>query len=45
MLCVNVLKWDMTEYQLWLVRMRKALSNPRVHSYMKVRFVYGRKPA
>jgi hypothetical protein len=40
----NVLQWPKEDYQLFLMGMRKMLKNRRVHSYMKVRYVYGRKP-
>lgn len=40
----QVLKWAHDEWQLFLVEMRKVLRNPRVHGYVKVRYVYGRKP-
>ncbi|CCE27614.1 uncharacterized protein CPUR_01088 [Claviceps purpurea 20.1] len=32
------------EYYVWLAAMRKAMRNPKVHSYMMVYIVYGRKP-
>ncbi|KAG6069900.1 hypothetical protein E4U16_007281 [Claviceps sp. LM84 group G4] len=32
------------EYLVWLASMRKAIRNPRVHSYGMVQVVYGRKP-
>ncbi|KAG6070193.1 hypothetical protein E4U16_007099 [Claviceps sp. LM84 group G4] len=32
------------EYQVWLATLRKAIRNPKVHSYMMVQVVYGRKP-
>ena len=32
------------EYHVWLASMRKAVRNPKVHSYMMVQVVYGRKP-
>ncbi|CCE28852.1 uncharacterized protein CPUR_02541 [Claviceps purpurea 20.1] len=32
------------EYQVWLATIRKAIRNPKVHSYMMVYVVYGRKP-
>ncbi|KAG6070458.1 hypothetical protein E4U16_006899 [Claviceps sp. LM84 group G4] len=32
------------EFQLWLASMRKAIRNPKVHSYIMVQAVYGRKP-
>ncbi|KAG6069704.1 hypothetical protein E4U16_007478 [Claviceps sp. LM84 group G4] len=32
------------EYQVWLANLRKAMRNPKVHSYMPVQVVYGRKP-
>ncbi|KAG6068737.1 hypothetical protein E4U16_007883 [Claviceps sp. LM84 group G4] len=31
------------EYQVWLATLRKAIRNPKVHSYMMVQVVYGRK--
>ncbi|KAK7419232.1 hypothetical protein QQZ08_010946 [Neonectria magnoliae] len=40
----NVLKWPKDDYQIFLMGMRKALRNRKVHSYMSVRYVYGRKP-
>ncbi|CCE28846.1 uncharacterized protein CPUR_02535 [Claviceps purpurea 20.1] len=32
------------EYHEWLATIRKAIRNPKVHSYMMVQAVYGRKP-
>ncbi|KAG6066582.1 hypothetical protein E4U16_000231 [Claviceps sp. LM84 group G4] len=32
------------EYHAWLATVRKAIRNPRVHSYVMVHAVYGRKP-
>ncbi|KAG6069992.1 hypothetical protein E4U16_007219 [Claviceps sp. LM84 group G4] len=32
------------EYHVWLASLRKAIRNPRVHSYMMLYIVYGRKP-
>ncbi|KAG6172696.1 hypothetical protein E4U51_006985 [Claviceps purpurea] len=32
------------EYHVWLASMRKAMRNPKVHSYGMVQVVYGRKP-
>ncbi|KAL1866293.1 hypothetical protein VTK73DRAFT_4823 [Phialemonium thermophilum] len=40
----NVLGWPKEEYPVFLAAVRKALKNPRIHGYVKVRFVYGRKP-
>ncbi|CVL02274.1 related to TAM domain methyltransferase [Fusarium mangiferae] len=40
----DVLKWPKDEYQLFLMSIRKAIRNPKIHTYMKVRYVYGRKP-
>ncbi|RBR19844.1 uncharacterized protein FIESC28_05450 [Fusarium coffeatum] len=40
----HVLNWPREEYAQFLVSMRKALFNRRVHGYMMVRYVYGRKP-
>ncbi|KAJ4250149.1 hypothetical protein NW762_011960 [Fusarium torreyae] len=39
----NILNWPKDEYQIFLMDMRKALRNKRVHCYMRVRYVYGRK--
>ncbi|CCE28046.1 uncharacterized protein CPUR_01520 [Claviceps purpurea 20.1] len=41
----QVLQKPADEYQVWLATLRKAIRNPRVHSYMIVHVVYGRKPA
>ncbi|CCE28843.1 uncharacterized protein CPUR_02532 [Claviceps purpurea 20.1] len=32
------------EYHVWLASMRKAIRNPKVHSYGMIQVVYGRKP-
>lgn len=40
----DVLQWPKDEYQLFLMGIRKAMRNPKIHTYMRVRFVYGRKP-
>ncbi|CCE28837.1 uncharacterized protein CPUR_02526 [Claviceps purpurea 20.1] len=32
------------EYRTWLATLRKAVRNPKVHSYVMVQVVYGRKP-
>ncbi|KAF4459091.1 hypothetical protein FALBO_14151 [Fusarium albosuccineum] len=40
----NVLNWPKDNYQLFLMGMRKALRNRKIHSYMVVRYVYARKP-
>ncbi|CCE28058.1 uncharacterized protein CPUR_01532 [Claviceps purpurea 20.1] len=32
------------EYHVWLATIRKAIRNPKVHSYMTLHVVYGRKP-
>ncbi|KAG6069833.1 hypothetical protein E4U16_007325 [Claviceps sp. LM84 group G4] len=32
------------EYHTWLATLRKAIRNPKVHGYMIVHIVYGRKP-
>lgn len=39
-----MLNWPKDEYQIFLMGMRKALRNRKMHAYMKVRYVYGRKP-
>lgn len=40
----NVLNWPKEEYEVFLMRMRKALRNRKVHGYMTVRYVWARKP-
>ncbi|KAM0237044.1 hypothetical protein ACHAP5_009142 [Fusarium lateritium] len=44
MMWQEVLKWPKDEYQLFLMSIRKAIRNPKIHTYMRVRYVYGRKP-
>ncbi|KAG6162980.1 hypothetical protein E4U51_006052 [Claviceps purpurea] len=44
MLWHNILQRPADEYQVWLANVRKAIRNPKVHSYMLVHVVYGRKP-
>lgn len=39
----DVVQWPKDEYQLFLMGLRRAIRNPQVHSYMTVRYVYGRK--
>ncbi|CAF3449744.1 unnamed protein product [Fusarium graminearum] len=45
MMWQDVLQWPKDEYQLFLLSIRKAIRNPKIHTYMKVRYVYGRKPS
>ncbi|KAG6163489.1 hypothetical protein E4U51_005678 [Claviceps purpurea] len=40
----NLLERSAIEYQAWLANLRKAIGNPKVHSYMTLHVVYGRKP-
>ncbi|RBQ81496.1 hypothetical protein FVER14953_20247 [Fusarium verticillioides] len=40
----NVLQWPKDEYQVFLMQIRKALRNRKIHGYFVVRYVYGRKP-
>ncbi|KAG6162981.1 hypothetical protein E4U51_006053 [Claviceps purpurea] len=40
----NVLQRPADEYPVWLANLRKAMRNHKVHSYMIVHVVYGRKP-
>ncbi|CCE28044.1 uncharacterized protein CPUR_01518 [Claviceps purpurea 20.1] len=40
----QILQKPADEYQVWLATLRKALRNPKVHSYMIVLVAYGRKP-
>ncbi|KAK7428044.1 hypothetical protein QQZ08_005476 [Neonectria magnoliae] len=44
MLWHNVLKLPSDEYQVFLTDMRRVLRNRKIHGYMSVRYVYGRKP-
>ncbi|KAG6161558.1 hypothetical protein E4U51_007021 [Claviceps purpurea] len=44
MLWESVLKRPIDEYHVWLATIRKAIRNPKVHSYVMVHIVYGRKP-
>ncbi|EMT65771.1 S-adenosyl-L-methionine-dependent methyltransferase [Fusarium oxysporum II5] len=36
--------WPKDEYQVFLMNMRKAFKDKRIHRYMRVRYVHGRKP-
>ncbi|CCE35186.1 uncharacterized protein CPUR_02117 [Claviceps purpurea 20.1] len=40
----NVLRRSADEYNVWLANLRKAIRNPKVHSYFMAHVVYGRKP-
>ncbi|OLN92291.1 Phosphoethanolamine N-methyltransferase 3-like protein 1 [Colletotrichum chlorophyti] len=40
----NILNWPKDEYQIFLMNLRKELRSKSIHSYMMVKFVYGRKP-
>ncbi|KAK2475703.1 hypothetical protein H9L39_13296 [Fusarium oxysporum f. sp. albedinis] len=40
----HIMNWPKDEYQVFLVNMRKAFKDKRIHGYMRVRYVYGRKP-
>ncbi|KAG6173301.1 hypothetical protein E4U51_005736 [Claviceps purpurea] len=44
MLWHNVLQRSASEYNAWIAAVRKAVHNPKVHSYMINQIVYGRKP-
>ncbi|KAJ1322867.1 gliotoxin biosynthesis N-methyltransferase [Microdochium nivale] len=35
---------DVEAYQLFLAQLRKEIKSPAIHSYMKVRYIVGRKP-
>ena len=39
-----VLGWSMEELEVWLTEVRKAIKDPKTHSYYYMFFVYGRKP-
>ncbi|GKU09666.1 tam methyltransferase [Fusarium langsethiae] len=43
MMWQDVCQWPRDEYQVFLMSLRRAIRNPKVHSYMTVRYVYGRK--
>ncbi|KAK1749537.1 S-adenosyl-L-methionine-dependent methyltransferase [Echria macrotheca] len=40
----QVLQWGADEYQIFLMGTRKELKDRGIHSYLRVRYVYGRKP-
>ncbi|CCE35193.1 uncharacterized protein CPUR_02124 [Claviceps purpurea 20.1] len=40
----TVFQRSANEYNVWLASLRKAVRNPKVHSYMMAHVVYGRKP-
>lgn len=40
----NILGWPKEEYQIFLMMMRKELKDRKIHAYMTVRYVWGRKP-
>ena len=40
----GIMHWSEVEYELFLMEMRKALRNKAIHGYLKIRYVYGRKP-
>jgi len=40
----DVLGWPKEDYQMFLMGTRKAIRDKSIHSYFKVRIVYGRKP-
>ncbi|SCO17162.1 unnamed protein product [Fusarium fujikuroi] len=40
----QILGWPKDEYQVFLMDMRKALRDKKVHSYIRVRFINARKP-
>ncbi|KAJ4172271.1 hypothetical protein NW754_002462 [Fusarium falciforme] len=44
MLWKHVLQWPDDEYQVFLMSIRNAIRNRRIHSYFMVRYLYGRKP-
>ncbi|KAF9878728.1 mRNA 3'-end-processing protein YTH1 [Colletotrichum karsti] len=40
----SILQWPKDEYQIFLMQMRKELRSRKIHSFMTVKYVYGRKP-
>ncbi|KAF4964840.1 hypothetical protein FSARC_7268 [Fusarium sarcochroum] len=43
-LAQQILKWPQSEYQLFLMEMRKALKDNSIHGYLYNRFITARKP-
>ncbi|KAI9860619.1 MAG: hypothetical protein M1813_006044 [Trichoglossum hirsutum] len=41
----RILGWSNARLEVWLSEVRKAISDPKAHSYDYMYFVYGRKPA
>jgi hypothetical protein len=39
-----VLGWSMEELEVWLTEVRRAIRDPKTHSFYYMFFVYGRKP-
>ncbi|KAH1508716.1 hypothetical protein KXV70_003640 [Aspergillus fumigatus] len=44
MLLTKFLGWSREEVDLYLMEMRQALRNPKIHAYQEFAFVWGRKP-
>ncbi|KAH1383126.1 hypothetical protein KXW98_009414 [Aspergillus fumigatus] len=44
MLLTKFLGWSREEVELYLMRMRQGLRNPKIHAYQEFAFVWGRKP-
>lgn len=40
----KLLGWDRTKYQMFLMQLRKEIRTRNIHSYLAVRYVWGRKP-
>ncbi|KAF5021876.1 hypothetical protein F66182_6067 [Fusarium sp. NRRL 66182] len=40
----QVMAWPQEEYQVFMMAFRKALKNKKYHGYMKLRYVWARKP-
>ncbi|KAF5705919.1 hypothetical protein FMUND_11895 [Fusarium mundagurra] len=40
----QIMDWPEDEYQVFLLNMRTAFKDKRIHGYIRVRYVYGQKP-
>ncbi|KAM0546460.1 hypothetical protein ACHAPJ_010816 [Fusarium lateritium] len=40
----DILQWPDHQYQLFLMGMRKFFNDKRIHGYVRVRYIHGRKP-
>ena len=40
----TLLGWDKTQYQIFLMKLRKEIRMRSIHAYLPVRYIWGRKP-